>query len=84
MSRRVLGNEHPGTLLGATNLASTYTTLGKFAEAEALLVDTLAANRRVRGAAHPETLSIVRGLGYTYDGQGRDADDDALGALCHF
>ena len=35
-SRRVLGAGHPDTLLAATNLATTYTRLGKNAEAAAV------------------------------------------------
>ena len=81
MSRRVLGAEHPDTLHGAANLAATYTTLGRLAEAEELEVKTLEVSRRVRGAAHPATLHVARNLARTYHTQGRDADAEELRAL---
>jgi len=81
VSRRVLGAEHPDTLLAATNLAVSCTNLGRLAEAEALEVATLEVSRRVRGAAHPRTLDVARGLACTYDTQGRGADAKELRAL---
>ena len=78
-----MGAEHPETLLTAVNLAATYLKQGRLAEAEGLLVETLAVSRRVRGAAHPRTLNVAHNLAWAYGAQGRDADAEELRALYH-
>ena len=40
-TNRVLGEEHPDTLMSAANLASTYSKQGKYTEAEKILIDVL-------------------------------------------
>jgi len=80
-SRRVKGNEHPGTLNVMTNLAATYGKQGKLAEAEALLEETLATSRRVLGAGHPDTLSAARNLAIAHSKLGKDAEAEELRAL---
>ena len=56
----MLGTEHPDTLITANNLADTYRQQGRLAEAEALLVEVLAASRRVRGAGGRVGARTVR------------------------
>ena len=62
MERRVLGAEHPDTLITAANLAHSLIDLGKHAEAEAMLQATVASCQRVLGPTHPDTMSTARGL----------------------
>ena len=62
VQKRVLGKEHPSTLLSAHILASTYSDQGKHAEAEALQVVTLAVAKRVLGDRHPHTVVFARAL----------------------
>ena len=62
MKRRVLGEEHPDTLMGARNLAVSLWYQGKLAEAEEMLLAAFAAQRRVLGSAHPDTLATARDL----------------------
>jgi hypothetical protein len=52
----VLGENHPGTLASANNLAADLRALGEYQAARELDEDTLARSRRVLGEAHPGTL----------------------------
>ena len=47
--RRVLGPEHPQTLVSMLNLADTLTKMGQYEEAENMLKQTLEIQRRVLG-----------------------------------
>lgn len=58
--RRVLGPEHPDTLMSINNLAVVYFDEGKYAQAEALFSQTLEIMRRVLGPEHPATKSAPR------------------------
>ena len=62
MRRRVLGEEHPSTLISANNLAATLFRRAKYTEAEQMLQSALDASRRVLGNAHPQTLVTQRCL----------------------
>lgn len=80
IGERVLGGEHPDTLLWRNNLAHTLQGLGDFAGARKLHEQTLEVMERVLGIEHPYTticawnlLQIVRDLG--------DSDSDAEAQL---
>ena len=80
--RRVLGEEHPDTLISASDLAMSLSLQAKYAEAEAMLEAALEARRRVLGDArrvlgdarrvlgdaHPKTLSAARSLEHVRSG----------------
>ena len=68
-TKRVLGGEHPNTLSLANNLAATYQSQGKYAEAERIQLDVLATTKRV-----PNTLSLANNLAETYMLQGKYAE----------
>jgi len=68
--RRVLGPEHPETLLSMANLANVYESQGKFAQAEALFSQTLSIQRRVLGPEHPDTLYTLSGMAFLYQRHG--------------
>jgi hypothetical protein len=55
ISRRMLGTEHPETLLFMNNLADAYTGQGKYAQADALLSGALEIERRALGPEHSIT-----------------------------
>jgi serine/threonine protein kinase/tetratricopeptide (TPR) repeat protein len=61
--RRVLGEEHPDTLLAIGNLAVFLKAVGKRKEAEAHHREALEKSRRVRGDDDPETLVCIANLG---------------------
>lgn len=58
----MLGEEHPHTLLSATNLAGNLRALGQDEAARRLNEDTLARSRRVLGENHPDTLTSATNL----------------------
>ncbi|MGV9249791.1 tetratricopeptide repeat protein, partial [Streptomyces sp. NPDC003710] len=60
--RRVLGEDHPDTLITASNLAVRLAALGQSEEARTLGEDTLTRRRRVLGEDHPDTLTTARFL----------------------
>jgi tetratricopeptide (TPR) repeat protein len=57
-----------------TTIASTYSDLGLFAEAQPQLERTLDLRRRVLGENHPDTLGTMGGLAELYLNQGRYED----------
>ena len=54
--KRVLGEEHPDTLISMANLASTYSNQGRWKEAEELQRQELETYSRILGQEHPNTL----------------------------
>jgi tetratricopeptide (TPR) repeat protein len=76
--KRVLGEEHPRTLAGMGNLASTFLGQGRWKDAEELLVLVMEAHQRVLGEEHPSTLTSIGNLASTYSGQGRWKEAEEL------
>jgi len=76
--RRVLGEEHPGTIRAMANLAVTYWNQGRWKEAKELEVEVLEARRRVLGEEHPDTISAMANLASTYWNQGRSKEAEEL------
>jgi hypothetical protein len=70
---RVLGFDHPGTLMARNNLATAYRTAGRSAEAIALYEQTLAACEPVAGHSHPIALTLRNNLALAYQEAGRAA-----------
>ena len=60
--RRVLGEEHPLTLMSAGILAGSLRDLGKHAEAERINREVLDVSRRVLGEEHPDALTSANNL----------------------
>jgi hypothetical protein len=60
--RRILGADHPSTLVSASNLAIDLHRLGEVEAARDLEQDTLDRRRRVLGEDHPYTLTSTRNL----------------------
>ncbi|KAF8243753.1 hypothetical protein K440DRAFT_605871 [Wilcoxina mikolae CBS 423.85] len=66
---RIFGEEHPDTLTSMCNLASTYSSQGRWKEAEELGVQIMETRKRI--LEHPDTLISMDNLAYTYKSQGR-------------
>ena len=66
---KILGVEHPYTILALENLATTYGNLGNYAEAENLQKVVLARRNRQLGEQHPDTIRAMESLGTTYGNQ---------------
>ncbi|KAH7160580.1 hypothetical protein B0J13DRAFT_581474 [Dactylonectria estremocensis] len=78
--KRVLGEEHPGTLASMANLASTYRNQGRWKEAEELEVRVMEVMETVLGEEHPSTLTTMANLALTYRNQGRWEEAEELQA----
>jgi tetratricopeptide (TPR) repeat protein len=76
--RRVLGPEHPETLLSMSNLAADYHEQGRFSQAEALGSQAMEIRRRVLGPEHPDTLMTMSNLGAAYYYEGKYPQAEAL------
>ena len=79
----MLGDDHPSTLVSASNLATDLRYLGEHQAARELDEDTLARRRRVLGDDHPSTLvsasNLAADLRYLGEHQAaRDLDEDTL------
>jgi tetratricopeptide (TPR) repeat protein len=79
IQRRVLGPEHPDTLLSMGNLAHFLTENGRYTEAEKLYRQTLDIRRRVLGPDHPNTAGTIYSLGCIAARKGNR--DEALSLL---
>jgi malate/lactate dehydrogenase len=64
--KTILGPEHPKTLTSMTNLASTYSNQGRWAEAEKLEVQVMETRKTVLGPEHPDTLISISNLASIY------------------
>ncbi|TFK32174.1 hypothetical protein BDQ12DRAFT_617536, partial [Crucibulum laeve] len=53
------------------NLAATYSSQGKWTEAEKLEVEVMEKRQQLLGPAHPDTLISMENLAATYRKQGR-------------
>jgi serine/threonine protein kinase len=76
--RRVLGPDHPDTLLSMDDLGTDLDALGDYAEAEKLERETLEISRRVLGPEHPDTLKSMTNLAIVLSREGRNAEAEKL------
>ncbi|GAA0470311.1 hypothetical protein GCM10009531_74950 [Actinoplanes capillaceus] len=59
---RILGNQHPDTILARANLAAFYWQDGRKNEAVALLTRAVEQFREIVGPKHPDTVAHARML----------------------
>jgi tetratricopeptide (TPR) repeat protein len=71
MRKKLLGPEHPDTLLTMGNLARTYFDQGRWNEAEQLELQVMGIRKELCGPEHPATLLSMGNLASTYSNQGR-------------
>jgi hypothetical protein len=57
--KRVLGLEHPDTLMSMASLAATYREQGRLKEAEKLQVQVVELSKGSSDLEHPDTLSYM-------------------------
>ncbi|RFU27453.1 hypothetical protein B7463_g8883, partial [Scytalidium lignicola] len=62
LRKKVLGPEHPNTLMSMNNLAMLLDSQGKYDEAEPIFRQTLALSEKVLGPEHPNTLNSMNNL----------------------
>jgi len=75
--RRVLGDDHPDTLVSLCNMGQLLVAQGKLAEAEPYFHQTLQGFRLVLGDEHPETLRSIANLGGVLQKQGKLKEAEA-------
>ncbi|KAF9058532.1 hypothetical protein BDP27DRAFT_1372451 [Rhodocollybia butyracea] len=66
ISKEVIGEHHPDTLVSMNDLALTYHALGKLESAQNLGEEVLVLNKKVIGEHHPDTLASMGNLALTY------------------
>ena len=79
MRKKVLGAEHPYTIISMGNLATTYAAKGDLYEAEHLDVQVLDMRKKLIGEEHPDTLMSMANLAVTYSNQGKWNEAEQLG-----
>lgn len=80
IERRVLGAEHPNTLICMNNLADAYGFQGKYAQSEALFKQALETSRRVLGPRNPLTLAFLGESASMYQREGKYALAEVYGS----
>jgi CHAT domain-containing protein/Flp pilus assembly protein TadD len=78
LSEKVLGKEHPDTLVSMNNLAGLYRSQGRYSEAEPLYKQALQLREKVLGREHPNTLTSMNNLAGLYRSQGRYSEAEPL------
>jgi hypothetical protein len=78
LSEKVLGKEHPQTLMSLNNLAGLYYSQGRYGEAEPLYKEALHLREKVLGKEHPQTLTFLNNLAELYRSQGRYGEAEPL------
>ncbi|MBX3323126.1 MAG: tetratricopeptide repeat protein, partial [Phycisphaeraceae bacterium] len=73
-SRRVLGEEHPNTLIFIHNMGALLRAQGKLDQAEPLFREAMENSRRMLGEEHPNTLTFISNMGLLLRQQGRHQD----------
>jgi tetratricopeptide (TPR) repeat protein len=86
IKRRVLGAEHPETLISMNMLAVVYSYERKYAQAEVLYSQTMEIERRALGPEHPKTLGTLSDFASMYQRRGKYglAETHAAQALAGF
>ena len=78
MRNRLLGKEHPDTICAMGNLANTFWSLTKYADAEKLHIKVLDLSNRLLGEEHLHTITAMNNLANTYDSLEKYADAEKL------
>ena len=78
MRKKLLGAEHPHTLISMANIVVTYKNQGKWIEAEQLEVQVMDMRKKLLGAEHPDTLSSMANIAATYRNQGKWIEAEQL------
>ena len=77
---KVLGEEHPATIMAKANLAYIYRNMGKqrHTEAEKLGIEVLYARIKIFGEEHPATITAKASLASTYRDLGKHTEAEKL------
>jgi CHAT domain-containing protein/tetratricopeptide (TPR) repeat protein len=81
LCERILGGDHPDTMIPLNSLAEVYIDQGRYREAEPLLDRALEVRTRLLGRDHPDTLMSTSNMAALYQMQGRYDDAIALSRM---
>lgn len=76
---KLLGAEHPNTLMSMFRLAAIYSSLNRLNEAEKMGVQGLKTRKMILGAEHPHTLLTMANLAVTDKALDRLSEAEELG-----
>jgi non-specific serine/threonine protein kinase/serine/threonine-protein kinase len=79
IQERVLGQDHPDTLNTMNSLSTIFIRLGRYVDAESLLLKTIPIQKDVLGAEHPRTIISMQNLGVVYYYQQKYKESEAIG-----
>jgi tetratricopeptide (TPR) repeat protein len=75
---KVVGREHPNTLISVSQIGSVLERQGKYDEAETMHRRALEGREKVVGREHPNTLTSVSNLGTVLERQGKYGEAEAM------
>ncbi|EAU30103.1 predicted protein [Aspergillus terreus NIH2624] len=75
---KVLGREHPSTLISVSNLGNVLFSQGKYEEAETIHRQALEGSEKILGREHPSTLASVSNVGNVLFSQGKYKEAKAV------
>jgi len=78
LSKKVLGEEHSGTLSSMGELGIALMQQGKFVEAEELFRKTLELQGKTLGKKHKDTLASMNNLAWGLEYQGKNAQAEEM------
>ncbi|EWG46519.1 hypothetical protein FVEG_06980 [Fusarium verticillioides 7600] len=78
MRQKVLGKEHPSTLISMTNLANMLRKIGKYKEAEEMHRKTLGLKEKVLRKEHPSILDSMNNLASVLDDIGEHEEAEKI------
>ncbi len=81
--QKLLGKEHPDTLVSMNNLACVLRSQGKYAEAEEIYRQVLKLKEEVLGEEHPDTLTIMNNLASVLVRQAKYVEAEDIHWLFH-
>ena len=76
--KKILGVEHPDTILAMADLACTYADLGKYTETEKLENQILDLRKRILGVEHLDTIESMGNLACIYRELGKYTEAEKL------
>ncbi|KAF2802720.1 kinesin light chain [Mytilinidion resinicola] len=75
---KVLGKEHPNTLISMNELAYALSSQGKYKEAENMYQETLALREKISGKEHLDTLASMNNLTQALSSQGKNKEAEKM------
>ncbi|CUS13685.1 unnamed protein product, partial [Tuber aestivum] len=76
--RKILGPDHPDTLMSANSLAVVLRNRGKHDESEAMHRHTMERRKKILGPDHPDTLMSANNLAIVLQDQGKHDEAEAM------